>query len=100
VPNTNNGPGRGYLLLYPAHKKEEMMNPFNPFSTLTKPRPQQPRPMQVSGAYPNAYYPTQTSGFDFNSMINMFMPIMMMGMMLGMVGGLVGGTEESPSSAS
>jgi hypothetical protein len=44
--------------------------------------------MQVSGAYTNAYYPTQTSGFDINSMMQMFMPIMMMTMMLGMVGGL------------
>ena len=50
--------------------------------------------------YPSAYYSTQTSGFDFNSMMNMFVPIMLMTMMLGMVGGLMGGGEESPSSAS
>jgi hypothetical protein len=52
--------------------------------------------------YPSAYYSAQTSEFDFNSMMQMFMPIMMMTMMLGMMGGIIGGTEkaESLSSAS
>ncbi len=40
-------------------------------------------PMQVSG--PSSYYPMQTSGTDWTSMISMMMPMIMMIMMFAML---------------
>jgi len=40
-------------------------------------------PMQVSG--PSSYYPMQTSGTDWTSMISAFMPMIMMVMMLAIM---------------
>ncbi|MFC1971061.1 hypothetical protein ACFLV0_03900 [Chloroflexota bacterium] len=55
-----------------------------------------------TGAYPSPYHPTQstqTNGFDFTSILQMFMPVMMMAVIVGMVGGMMRGEkkEESPS---
>ena len=53
-------------------------------------------PMQVSG--PSAYYPTQTTGTDWTSMISAFMPMIMMVMMLAimmpMLKGVTAGARE------
>jgi len=40
-------------------------------------------PLQVSG--PSSYYPMQTSGTDWTSMISMMMPMIMMIMMVAML---------------
>ena len=76
-------------------------NRFNPFTGM------QPQPAQVSGAYPSAYYPsayypsqsTQTNGFNFTSIMQIFMPVMMMAVMVGMVGVMMRGErkEEIPA---
>ncbi|MFC1971531.1 cell division protein FtsH [Chloroflexota bacterium] len=68
---------------------------MNPFSTLTRSGPQ---PMQVSGSYLSSYYPTQTSGFDFTSILQMFIPVMM-AVMIGMVGGMMRGEKKEENSS-
>ncbi len=53
-------------------------------------------PMQVSG--PSSYYPMQSSGTDWTSMISSFMPMIMMVMMLAimmpMMKGMTAGARE------
>ncbi|MFC1930009.1 hypothetical protein ACFLW6_04045 [Chloroflexota bacterium] len=73
----------------------QTFNRFNPFTSM------QPQPTQVSGAYPSAYYPTQstqTNSFDFSSILQMFMPVMMMAIIVGMVGGMMRGERKEESA--
>jgi hypothetical protein len=53
-------------------------------------------PMQVSG--PSAYYPTQTTGTDWTSMMSAMMPmimmLIMMAMLMPMMRGMAGGATK------
>jgi hypothetical protein len=50
-----------------------------------------PVPQQYLSYGGYSYVPTQSSGFDMNSMMNMMMMIMMMSMMVGMMKPMMGG---------
>ena len=53
-------------------------------------------PMQVSG--PSSYYPMQTTGTDWSSMVSSMMPmimmIMMMAMLMPMMKGMTGSARD------
>jgi len=49
-------------------------------------------PAQVTGA--QAYYPTQTTGFDMTAMMNMIMMIVMLGIMVAMIKPMMGAVSS------
>ncbi|MFC1972365.1 hypothetical protein ACFLVE_03055 [Chloroflexota bacterium] len=58
--------------------------------------------VQVTGSYPSVYYPTQTTqtdGFDFTSILQMFMPVMMMAVVDGMVGDMMRGEKKKETTS-
>jgi hypothetical protein len=55
-------------------------------------RPATPQQYLSYGGY--SYYPSQTTGFDMSSMMNMMMIIMVMGMMFGMMKPMMKGFQD------
>ena len=54
---------------------------------------QQARPQQYGYVGGQAYYPTQTNGFDMSMMMNMIMMIMMMAIVMSMLKPIMAATK-------